>query len=72
MHYRGVALSLSSAAVLSINALTLLVYEVSKVGDDLHWAKGLDFFGNHGLIIAFISHWNNKDGDQTLTLPAAL
>ncbi len=66
MHYHGVALSLSSAAVLAISALTLPVYEIYKVGEDLHWVKGLDFFGNYGLNIVFIPHWNNKDGGSDL------
>jgi len=66
MHCNGVALSLSSAAVLAISTLTLPVYEIYKVGEDLHWVKGLDFFGNYGLNIVFIPQWNNKDGGSDL------
>ena len=66
IHYRGAALTLSSAAVLAISALTLPVYEIYKVGEDLHWVKGLNFFRNYGLNIVFIPHWNNKDGGSDL------
>ncbi len=66
MHYRGAALTLSSAAVLAISALTLPVYEIYKVGEDLHWVKGLNFFENYGLSIVFVPHWNNKDGGSDL------
>jgi hypothetical protein len=66
MHYNGAALTLSSAAVLAISTLTLPVYEIYKVGQDLHWVNGLDFFGIYGQNIVFIPHWNNKDGGSDL------
>ena len=66
MHYRGTALTLSSAAVLAFSALTLPVYEIYKVGEDLYWVKGLNYLGNYGLDIVFIPHWNNKDGGSNL------
>ena len=66
MHYCGAALTLSSAAVLAISALTLPVYEIYKVGEDLHWKGGLNFFENYGSNIVFIPHWNNKDGGPDL------
>src|SRR5207248_2346381 len=38
----GAPLALASAAVLAIAARTLPVYELYKVGEDLHWVEGLD------------------------------
>jgi hypothetical protein len=36
------------------------------VGEELHWKKGLDFFGDFGLSLVFVSHWNNGDGGDAL------
>jgi cyanophycinase-like exopeptidase len=66
MHYNGAALTLSSAAVLAISSFTLPVYEIYKVGEDLHWVKGLGFLKKYGLDIVCIPHWNNQDGGKDL------
>lgn len=63
---RGSALFLSSAAALAFGAWTLPVYEIYKVGADLHWTPGLDFFSSFGLSITVIPHWNNTDGGEDL------
>jgi len=42
------------------------VYEIYKVGDDLHWCPGLDLLGPYGLSLAFVSHWDNKEGGAEL------
>ncbi len=65
-HRQGAALILASAATLAASAQTLPVYEIYKVGEDLHWRQGLDFFGLYGLSLVFIPHWNNTDGGATL------
>jgi len=65
-HRLGAAVILASAATLAISRLTLPVYEIYKVGEDLHWKAGLDFFGDFGLSTIFVSHWNNKDGGELL------
>lgn len=65
-HRLGAGLAFSSAAVLSISRLTLPVYEIYKVGQDLHWVAGLDFFGTFGLDLILIPHWNNHDGGEEL------
>lgn len=65
-HREGAVLALASAAVLSISSYTLPVYEIYKVGEDLHWMEGLDFFRPFGLNTAFIPHWNNTDGGEEL------
>lgn len=66
LHWAGGAITLSSAGVLAFSALTLPVYEIYKVGDDLHWVQGLNFFANFGLELVFIPHWNNNSGGQEL------
>jgi cyanophycinase-like exopeptidase len=65
-HRMGDTLIFASAAVLAISAYTLPVYEIYKVGEDLHWIAGLDLFTPYGLKVAFISHWNNQDGGKDL------
>lgn len=62
----GVPISLASAAVLAISAMTLPVYEIYKVGEDLHWKNGLDLLGAYGLRCIFVPHWNNTDGGEAL------
>jgi len=66
LHHMGSALTFSSAGVLAISSLTLPVYEIYKVGEDLHWVKGLNFFSRFGLDTIFIPHWNNNDGGAEL------
>ncbi len=65
-HRLGAALVLASAAVVSAGAYALPVYEIYKVGEDLHWQRGLDLFGPYGLNLAFVPHWNNRDGGAEL------
>lgn len=63
---RGGTLFLSSSATLAFSRFTLPVYEIYKVGEDLHWKGGLNFFGQYGLSLVIIPHWNNQDGGQEL------
>lgn len=65
-HRLGAALVLASAATIAISAYALPVYEIYKVGQDLHWSEGLDFFGLCGMRLVFIPHWNNNDGGTEL------
>jgi hypothetical protein len=65
-HRLGVALVLSSAASVAAGTLALPVYEIYKVGEDLHWHQGLDFFAPYGLSLVFVPHWNNNDGGTEL------
>lgn len=62
----GASLVFSSAMVLAASRLTLPIYEIYKVGEDLHWKAGLDLFGDCGLSLIFVSHWNNRDGGDLL------
>ncbi len=65
-HRLGAALVLASAAAIAVSAFALPVYEIYKVGEDLHWKPGLDFFGLYGLPLVIIPHWNNNDGGEEL------
>lgn len=65
-HRLGVALAFSSAAVISLSAQVLPVYEIYKVGEDLHWKPGLNFFAPYRIPLVFIPHWNNRDGGEEL------
>ncbi len=65
-HRMGAALIFASAGVLAISSHTLPVYEIYKVGADLHWLPGLNFLGSFELDLVCISHWNNNDGGNAL------
>jgi cyanophycinase-like exopeptidase len=65
-HRLGAGLAFSSATTLAVSAQTLPVYEIYKVGEDIHWKPGLDFFAQFGLSLVFIPHWNNQDGGAEL------
>ncbi len=65
-HRAGAIVILASAATLALSRCTMPVYEIYKVGEDVHWQPGLDFFGDFGLATVFVSHWNNRDGGETL------
>jgi hypothetical protein len=65
-HRLGAAIALASAAVIAVSAYTLPVYEIYKVGEDLHWKEGLNLFSHYGLSLVFIPHWNNNDGGEEL------
>lgn len=65
-HRLGAQLVFASAAAIAAGALALPVYEIYKVGEDLHWTPGLDFFASFGLTLAIIPHWNNQDGGSDL------
>ena len=65
-HRLGAAIILASAATIAASAQALPVYEIYKVGDDLHWCPGLDLLGEFGLSLAFVSHWDNSDGGAEL------
>jgi hypothetical protein len=65
-HRQGAALVLASAATVAAGAYALPVYEIYKVGQDLHWKEGLNLLWPYGLSLALISHWNNTDGGADL------
>ncbi len=65
-HRRGAVLCLASAATIAIGRHCLPVYEIFKVGEDLHWVDGLDLLAHYGLSVTFVTHWNNREGGQEL------
>ena len=58
----GGCLVAASAAALTIGRFTLPVYEIYKVGLDIHWVDGLDILSQFGLHLVVIPHWNNAEG----------
>jgi cyanophycinase-like exopeptidase len=63
---RGATLVMASAAAIAAGAKALPVYEIFKVGEDLHWEDGLDVVGPFGLPLVVVPHWNNSDGGAEL------
>jgi hypothetical protein len=61
-HRLGATLIFASAATISISAWALPVYEIYKVGEDVHVKEGLNLFSVCGLDLSFIPHWNNAEG----------
>jgi hypothetical protein len=61
-HRLGAALVFASAATVAIGARVLPVYEIYKVGQDVHMIPGLDLFADFGVPVSFIPHWNNTEG----------
>ncbi len=61
-HRLGAALVLASSATIAVGAWALPVYEIYKVGQDVHSVRGLDLFGGFGMQLSFIPHWNNAEG----------
>jgi hypothetical protein len=52
----------ASAAALTVGRFTLPVYEIYKVGQDLHWADGMDILKNFDFNLVVVPHWNNAEG----------
>ena len=52
----------ASAAALTVGRFTLPVYEIYKVGQDLHWVEGTNILGRFGFNLVIIPHWNNAEG----------
>jgi cyanophycinase-like exopeptidase len=65
-HRLGANVVLASASVLAASAYAIPVYEIYKVGEDVHWKAGLDLLGPYGLSLAFVPHWNNTEGGTDL------
>jgi len=61
-HRLGATLVFASAATISVGAWALPVYEIYKVGEDIHTKPGLNLFADYGLNLSFVPHWNNAEG----------
>ena len=64
--WQGGVLLISSSATLSFSEYTMPVYEIYKVGEELHWKTGVNYFADYGLALTIIPHWNNSDGGREL------
>lgn len=58
----GAALVFASAATIAVGSHALPVYEIFKVGQDIHAVPALSFFDDFSTTLSFIPHWNNTDG----------
>ncbi|MBS1195997.1 MAG: hypothetical protein H6R33_717, partial [Actinobacteria bacterium] len=58
----GGALTMASAASVTLGRFSLPVYEIYKVGADPHWLDGLDVLGSQGIPAVVVPHWNNAEG----------
>ena len=58
----GNCLVAASAAALTVGRFTLPVYEIYKVGEDLHWMEGMNILEHFGFNLVVIPHWNNAEG----------
>jgi len=58
----GGCLVAASAAALTVGRFTLPVYEIYKVGRELHWMEGMDILKNFGFNLVVVPHWNNAEG----------
>jgi hypothetical protein len=65
-HRQGATLIFASAATISVGQWVLPVYEIYKVGEDVHVKDGLGFFSDFGLQLSFVPHWNNAEGGVDL------
>jgi len=65
-HRLGATLIFASAATISVGAWALPVYEIFKVGEDVHSRPGLNLFADFGMTLSFIPHWNNAEGGVDL------
>jgi peptidase E len=59
---QGACLVAASAAALTVGCFTLPVYEIYKVGEELHWAEGMNILKHFGFNLVVIPHWNNAEG----------
>jgi hypothetical protein len=59
---RGGAVTMASAAALTLGRYTIPVYEIYKVGEAPRWLDGLDLLTPLGLPVAVVPHYDNAEG----------
>ncbi len=62
----GSSLILASAATISCSKYALPVYEIFKVGEELHWQDGLNLYQEIYQELTVIPHFNNREGGEGL------
>jgi cyanophycinase-like exopeptidase len=58
----GGAVTMASAAALTLGRYTVPVYEIYKVGEAPRWLDGLDLLTPLGLPVAVVPHYDNAEG----------
>ncbi len=58
----GGAVTMASAAALTLGRYTIPVYEIYKVGEAPRWLDGLDVMTPLGLPVAVVPHYDNAEG----------
>jgi hypothetical protein len=58
----GGAVTMASAAALTLGRYTVPVYEIYKVGEAPYWLPGLDLLTALGLPVAVVPHYDNAEG----------
>jgi hypothetical protein len=58
----GGAVTMASAAALTLGRFTIPVYEIYKVGEAPRWLPGLDLMTAVGLPVAIVPHYDNAEG----------
>jgi hypothetical protein len=58
----GGAVTMASAAALTLGRYTIPVYEIYKVGEAPRWLDGLDLLSRFGLPVAVVPHYDNAEG----------
>jgi cyanophycinase-like exopeptidase len=58
----GGAVTMASAAALTLGRYTIPVYEIYKVGEAPRWLPGLDLLTPLGLPVAVVPHYDNAEG----------
>jgi len=61
-HRLGASLVFASAATIAAGSQAMPVYEIFKVGADVHTLPGLDLFHDFETPLSFVPHWNNAEG----------
>ena len=64
--HEGTTLSIASAATAAFSKHCLPVYEIFKVGEELHWIDGLETYGEFLEPMTIIPHFNNTEGGAKL------
>jgi cyanophycinase-like exopeptidase len=59
---KGGAVTMASAAALTLGRYTIPVYEIYKVGEAPRWLDGLDLMTPLGLPVAVVPHYDNAEG----------
>ena len=65
-HRLGATLIFASAATIAVGGYGLPVYEIYKVGQDVHTVEGLDLFADFQTQLSIVPHWNNSEGGADL------